>query len=166
MEGESHLHSLTDAAILLNISTSNIPLVHSRDLIDSALPMISMQNDAKSLVQKGTCTRRHTRTHARTLARTHARSHARTNTHPHTRTHAPTHARARTHTHTRTHAHARTHTHTHTYTHHHHHHSCPPRSDDDVSGASGVTADQTPMRRCVDAPHTGQATAAAGLAFR
>ena len=32
---------------------------------------------------------------------------------------------------------------------HHHHHRCPSRSDDDASGASGVTSDQTPMHRCV-----------------
>ena len=128
MKSESNLHSLTNTAILLSISTSSIPLVHSRDLTDSALPMISMQNDARSLVEKGTRTRRHTRTHARTHAHSHAHTHARTHkhtpTHTHTRTHAHTHARARTHTH----AHAPTRTHAHALTHHHHHQSCrPPR---------------------------------------
>ena len=48
--------------------------------------------------------------------------------------------------------------------HHHHHRSCPSRSDDDASGASGVTSDQTPMHRCV-LSRTRQTTAAAGLAL-
>ena len=36
--------------------------------------------------------------------------------------------------------------------HHHHHYSCPSQSNDDISGASDVTTDQTPMRRCIHTP--------------
>ena len=51
--------------------------------------------------------------------------------------------------HTQTHTHAWMHACMHACTHHHHHHSCPSQSNNNISGTSDVTADQTPMRRCV-----------------
>ena len=91
------------------------------------------------------CARAQTHTHTHTRTRTHSDTHTQTHAHTHTHTHARTHARTHAHTH------ARTYTHTHTL-HVMSCHSCLSRSDDDANGASAVTADQTPMGRCVHTP--------------